>query len=189
MMGRIKTLSLGNAGGVIKAENGGTISFEVSSVLAYDVACLAVGRLVSFDLEGRHGTSAVNVCVLGLHPQPADTPKRPANLRYVGFEQAQAIRSYKFERSWPGEDTETMVVTTDLALFTRHRVPIQEGPSLCMRLLEAGAESGQESRHTLTEKDLIGFLDARIVPLRAFHRRVVRRAPPRPIAVSSHAGS
>jgi cold shock CspA family protein len=188
MMGRIKTLNLGNAGGVIKAENGDSVSFEVSAVLAYDVACLAVGRLVSFDLEGRHGNSAVNVCVHGLHPLAADAPRRPASLRYVGFEQAQGIRSYKFERSWPGDDTETMIVTTDMALFTRHRVPIQEGPALCMRLLEAEAETGRELRRSLTEKDLIAFLAARLAPMR-FHRRVVRRSPPRPVAVSSQAGS
>jgi hypothetical protein len=188
MMGRIKMLNLGNAGGVIKAENGYSVSFEVSAVLAYDVACLAVGRLVSFDLEGRHGANAINVCVIGLHPLPSDALRRPASLRYVGFEQAQGIRSYKFERNWPGEDTETMVVTTDLALFTRHRVPIQEGPALCMRLLEAELQPGQEVPHSLTEKDLITFLSARVVPVRTFNRRVVRRSP-RPVAVSSHAGS
>jgi cold shock CspA family protein len=188
MMGRIKMLNLGNAGGVIKTENGKSVSFEVSAVLAYDVACLAVGRLVSFDLEGRHGSSAINVCVLGLHPPSPDVQRRPASVRYVGFEQAQGIRSYKFERNWPGEDTETMVVTTDLALFTRHRVPIQEGPALCMRLLEAEAEPGQELRRSLTEKDLIAFLAARLMPMR-FSRRFVRRSPPRPVAASSHAGS
>jgi cold shock CspA family protein len=187
MMGRIKLLNVGNAGGVIKTENGYAVNFEVSSVLAYDVACLAVGRLVSFDLEGRHGTSAVNVCVHGMHPQPADAPKRPASLRYVGFDQAKGIRTYKFERNWPGEDTETMVVTTDLELFTRHRVPIQEGPALCMRLLEAEGETGANLRHSLTEKDLISFLAARLIPVRSFNRRIVRRSPPRPAVASSHA--
>ena len=189
MMGRIKVLNIGNAGGVIKAENGFSINFEVSAVLAYDVACLAVGRLVSFDLEGRHGTSAVNVCIHGLHPLPADAQRRPASLRYVGFEQAQGIRSYKFERSWPGEDTETLVVTTDLALFTRHRVPLQEGPALCLRLLEAGAEPAKDSRHCLTEEDLIRFLAAQLLPMRSMNRRIVRRSPPRPAAMASHSGS
>ena len=188
MMGRIKMLNLGNSGGVIKAENGSNVSFEISAVLAYDVACLAVGRLVSFDLEGRHGTSAINVCVHGLHPPSPDVQRRPASLRYVGFEQVQGIRSYKFERNWPGDDTETMVVTTDLALFTRHGVPIQEGPALCMRLLEAEVEAGRDLRRALTEKDLITFLAARLPPMR-FNRRVMRRSPPRPLAISSHAGS
>jgi len=187
MMGRIKLLNVGNAGGVIKAENGYTVSFEVSAVLAYDVACLAVGRLVSFDLEGRHGTSAVNVCVHGLHPLPADAPKRPASLRYVGFDQAKGIRSYKFERNWPGEDTENMVVTTDLELFTRHRVPIQEGPAMCLRLLEEEVATHGALRFSLTEKDLIGYLAGRLIPVRTFSRRAVRRSPPRPVAASSHA--
>jgi cold shock CspA family protein len=189
MMGRIKMLNLGNAGGVIKTENGDSIGFEISAVLAYDVACLAVGRLVSFDLEGRHGASAVNVCVLGLHPPASDMQRRSASLRYVGFEQAQGIRSYKFERNRAGEDTEALIVTTDLALFTRHRVPIQEGPALCMRLLEAEVETGPPLRRSLTEKDLIAFLASRLVPMRASNRRVIRRSPLRPEAVSSHAGS
>ena len=125
MRGHIQVLNAGSAEGVIQADNGDSISFEFSAVLAYDVACLAVGRWVSFDLEGRDGSSVVNVCLHRLQPSPEGAP-RFASLRYVGFEQAEGIRSYKFERTRPGEEMETAVVTTDIALFTRHRVPLQE---------------------------------------------------------------
>ena len=89
--------------------------------------------------SARDASRAASVSLAPIHSRPA------ASLRYVGFEQAQGIRSYKFERNRAGEDTEALIVTTDLALFTRHRVPIQEGPALCMRLLEAEVETGPPS--------------------------------------------
>ena len=104
MRGRIQAWNAGSAEGVIQADNGDSISFEFSAVLAYDVAFLAVGRLVSFDLEGRDGSRAVNVCLHRLQPSPEGTPRHPASLRYVGFEHAEGIRSYKFERTPPGEE-------------------------------------------------------------------------------------
>jgi len=135
MRGRIKVLNARSSEGVIQADNGDSICFDFSAVLAYDVACLAVGRLVSFDLAGRDGSSAVNVCLHRIQPFPERAPQRPA-VRYVGFEQAEGIRSYKFERTSPGEEMKTLVVTTDVALLARHRVLLQEGPGLCLRLLE-----------------------------------------------------
>jgi hypothetical protein len=34
---------------------------------------------------------------------------------------------------------------------------------------------------------LISFLAARLMPVRSFNRRIVRRSPPRPAVASSHA--
>ena len=177
MRGHIQVWNAGSAEGVIQADNGDSISFEFSAVLAYDVACLAVGRWVSFDLAGRAGSSVVNVCLHRLQPSPEGAPRRPASLRYVGFEQAEGIRSYKFERTPPGEEMKTVVVTTDMALFTRHRVLLQEGPGLCLRLLETESAKGRESRFALTENDLI-TLAARLGAIKPLARRVWRR--PRP---------
>ena len=172
MRGRIRVLDAGSAGGVIHSDSGDSVAFEFSAVLAYDVAFLAVGRLVSFDLEGHDALSAVNVCLHRLQP-----PRRPASLRYVGFDQVKGIRSYRFERTAPGEDTQTVVVTTDIALFTRHRVPLQEGPGMCLRLLETEPATG-ESRFALTENALISFVAARLDAIKPRH--VWRR--PRPAA-------
>ena len=181
MRGRIQAWNAGSAEGVIQADNGDSISFEFSAVLAYDVAVLAVGRFVSFDLEGRDGSTAVNVCLHRLQPSPEGALRHAASLRYVGFEQAaEGIRSYKFERTLPGEEMKTVVVTTDIALFTRHRVLLQEGPGLCLRLLETESAKGRESRFALTENDLITFLAARVGAIKPLVRRVWRR--PRPAA-------
>jgi cold shock CspA family protein len=171
MMGRIKALNVGNAGGVIQSQTGERVTFEVSAVLAYDVACLAVGSLVSFDLEHRNGDSAVNVCVRATHKDPAEVQRRPDTVRYVGFKQSAGTRTYEFERVSPADDIETMVVTTDLALFARYRVPIQEGPALCMKLLQADMDNRCRS---LTEGDMITYVATRVAPELRFSRRAGR---------------
>ena len=180
MRGRIRILNAGSGKGVIQADNGDSIGFEFSAVLAYDVAFLAVGRWVSFDLEGNDGLSAINVCLHRLQYSPEGTPQRAASLRYMGFEQAGGIRSYRFERTTPGEEMKTLVVTTDIALLTRHRVLLQEGPRLCLRLLETESAKVRESRYTLTENDLVTFVAARLGAIKPLARRVWRR--PRPAA-------
>jgi cold shock CspA family protein len=177
MRGRIKVWNAGSAQGRIQADNGDSISFEFSAVLAYDVPFLAVGRLVSFDLEGPNGSTAANICLHRLQPSPEGTPRRPDILRYVGFDQAEGIRSYKFECTPPEEEMKTVVVTTDIALFIRHRVPLQEGPGLCLRLLETESAKSRESRFALTENDLITFLAARLGASIKPHARHVWRRP------------
>jgi hypothetical protein len=150
-------------------------------VLAYDVAFLAVGRFVSFDFEGPDDSSAVNVCLHHLPPSPKGAMRRPASVRYVGFDQAESIRSYKFERTPPGEEMKTVIVTTDIALFTRYRVLLQEGPGLCLRLLETESAKRCESRFALTENDLMTFLAGRLgASIKPLVRHVWRR--PRPAA-------
>jgi len=177
MRGRIEILNAGNAEGVIQADNGDRISFEFSAVLAYDVARLEVGRWVSFNLEGSDGSSVVNVCLHRLQPAPQGAARGVASLRYVGFKQAGRIRSYKFERTTPEEEMKTVIVTTDVALFARHRVLLQEGPGLCLRLLEteSAKAKGRESPFALTEDDLITFLAERLGALKPPARHPWRR--------------
>jgi hypothetical protein len=184
MRGRIQVLNVGRTAGVIQADSGDSMRFEFSAVLAYDVAFLAVGRVVTFDVEGRDGSSVVNICLYRPHASPEGAPRRPASLRYVGFEQAKGLRSYKFERTPAGEEmTTTVVVTTDMTLFTRHRVQLQEGPGLCLRLLETESADGRESAFTLTEKDLITFLAARAGAMKPLARRIWRRPRSAPSAL------
>ena len=138
MTGRIKSLSAGNGSGCITADNGLSAHFLSKSVLEYDVTCLAVGQMVTFDLETGSLPVAVNVSVQRQHRTPLPPGKQQDRipLRYVGFNQAGTARLYKFERLKPGEPTETLVVTADMALFRKHRVGLQEGPGLCLRALE-----------------------------------------------------
>src|SRR5450755_1906519 len=55
--------------------------------------------------------------------------------RYMGFDQARNIRSYRFDRIGQGEITRRFVVAVDLGLFLKHHVGVQEGPSLCFHKL------------------------------------------------------
>jgi len=51
--------------------------------------------------------------------------------RYLGFEQLQNSRAYRFDGVAKGEATRRFVVTANMALFLTYRIGIQEGPSLC----------------------------------------------------------
>ena len=82
-------------------------------------------------------------------------------LRYLGFEQSQSGRVYRFDVISKGESPRQAVVTVDLALFRAHRVGIQEGPSLCASKLVADLETGTEGAHELTTEDLRAFAEAR----------------------------
>ena len=171
MTGRIKLLSTEGASGYIKTENGQTVYFDSRAVLAYDSTGLAVGQLVTFDLQGSHHPKAVNICVQKQLPVPAAEEKRPetSRVRYVGFAQNGSIREYRFEQVTPGEETRVLRVLGDLALFARHRVGIQDGPSLCLRLLVAelnrtALPQRAPAQRSLTDLDLASYVASRPAP-------------------------
>ena len=189
MTGKIKQLNTESASGCIDAENGSRFHFDSCAVLAYDATFLAVGQLVTFDLEKGSSSRAVNICVQRTRTVPHVEGKKDINaLRYVGFDQVASIRSYKFERTAMGEETEMFVVTTDLTLFAKHHVGIQEGPTLCLHLLTAElATAGVAERPhfhcTFTEQNMLTHVASRPAPgTRAHSRR-----PPRNPAATAHA--
>ena len=69
-------------------------------------------------------------------------------LRYLGFDQLQNARGYRFNLVVKGDATRQFVVTVDLALFLAHRVGIQEGAqSLCAEIgSRPGEMPGRRSR-------------------------------------------
>lgn len=188
MTGKIKQLNTESASGCIDGENGLRLHFDSSAVLAYDATFLAVGQLVTFDLEKGSSSRAVNICVQRTRSVPHVEGKRDANaLRYVGFDQVASIRSYKFERTAMGESTEMFVVTTDLTLFTKHHIGIQEGPTLCLHLLTAelataGAAERPHFHCSFTEQNMLNHVASLPAPGTRAHRR-----PPRHPAVAAHA--
>jgi len=82
-------------------------------------------------------------------------------LRYLGFEQLQNARAYRFDAISKGEATRQFTVTVDLGLFRTHRVGIQEGPSLCAHKLLADLEACSEGVHELTTEDLRVYAETR----------------------------
>jgi hypothetical protein len=82
-------------------------------------------------------------------------------LRYMGFDQTQNIRVYRFDSVAKGEPVGHFVVSADLVLFQKHHVAIQEGPTLSMQRLAVDLEGLSPSLHQLTESDFLDFVSAR----------------------------
>jgi cold shock CspA family protein len=163
MNGKISVFSRKGASGAIQSDQGERFPFDVAAVLAYDVAGLSAGQVVSFEPDGGLPAKAINVSVLppaSIHYSD-DRYKEMRRLRYVGFDQQRNIRTYRFERFSPGEPTERFFVDTDLALLGQHKVKLQEGPALCLHLLAhaLGAEpAGPQTPHAVTEQHMLAFL-------------------------------
>ena len=82
-------------------------------------------------------------------------------LRYIGFDQAQNTRVYEFDCRAEDKSTMRFGVSIDMALFLRHHVGIQEGPTLCARKLSADFEARHRGEHELTNEDLAAYVAER----------------------------
>lgn len=102
------------------------------------------------------------------------------DIRYMGFEQLQNARSYRFDVVEKGKPSRRCTVTADLSLFHSHGVVIQEGPSLSAGKLVADLEKDFWGVHELTADDLLSYATARSAAQakRAESRRSPRRAHP-----------
>ena len=82
-------------------------------------------------------------------------------LRYLGFDQKQNTRAYRFKGVSNGEPTLYFVITADLSLFLAHHIGIQEGPSLCANKLASDLQEPERLNHELTNEDLVAHANAR----------------------------
>jgi hypothetical protein len=87
-------------------------------------------------------------------------------LLYMGFEQEENIREYIFHRIAHGEDPQVFVVSTDLDLFRKNHVGLQEGPALCLGVLLAELEAAELPqqwlpRRVLTDQHMQAYLVTR----------------------------
>jgi len=100
-------------------------------------------------------------------------------IRYLGFEQRQNSRVYRFDVRMERRLTKQVSVTADMAVFRNHSVGIQEGPSLCGNKLTADLERGWEGEHELTAADVRAYADAKALAdaQRAGTRKAPRRRP------------
>jgi CspA family cold shock protein len=176
MMGTVKELVAETRVGLIQTESGTRVSFAASAVMGKNFDFLTVGQSVSFELaRGYKGPNAVNVQPEEPHRKVARDHEAPMQLQYLGFDQVQNVREYRFEGVTRGADTRHFTVDADLALFTKHHVGMQEGPVVCLRILTAELPStaGQLNvRRKLTDADMMEYLSTRVVP-------GVRKAPRR----------
>jgi len=100
----------------------------------------------------------------------------PMEVRYLGFEQQQSARSYRFDVVEKGQPTKHFIVIADLSLFHTHGVGIQEGPALSASKLVADLKSDFAGAHELTAEDLLSYVHARSL---AAAKRAEMRKPPR----------
>ena len=106
-------------------------------------------------------------------------------LRYLGFDQRQNSRVYRFDVRNDGQLTKQVSVTADMAVFRSHSVGIQDGPFLCGNKLTADLERGWEGEHELTAADLRAYTDAKA--LAEAQRAAMRKTPRRRDAAPSEA--
>ena len=109
--------------GTIRSRDGSRLTFSAAGVLG-EFESLAVGHLVSFDLDRAHPHhTAVRVFrePFGVHA-PGKTMEAPPDLRYTGFHQAEGVRSYCFDAVAPGHATQQFIVTVDFTLLLKHHI-------------------------------------------------------------------
>ena len=100
-------------------------------------------------------------------------------IRYLGFDQRQNSRVYRFDVRTDGRLTKQASVTADIAVFRNHSVGIQEGPFLSGNKLTADLERGWEGEHELTAADVRAYADTKTLAdaQRAGARKAPRRRP------------
>ena len=103
-------------------------------------------------------------------------------IRYLGFEQSQNSRCYRFEVREKGLPNRQLAVTANMDVFRLHRVGIQEGPSLSGIKLTEDLEKGWELEHELTAADVRAYADNKSLAeaQRAAARKNPRRRPAAP---------
>lgn len=89
----------------------------------------------------------------GRHPRPdAALP-----LRYMGFDDAAGVRSFKFGRLPALAGTPVFRVRASIQLFLKHKISFQDGPTMCSAIIA----SGEVTSHDLTDDDCLAFISLR----------------------------
>lgn len=162
MRGTIKKSIEDRHFGFIHADNGQEVFFHASAVAGQAFASRLWVKQWSLTWSAVRKDQRPPTFV---HSTSSRFPERAMRLQYMGFEQVKNIRAYLFHGSAPGEETKVFVVTTDLALFLKHHLGMQEGPAMCLRKLagELGAVESAEPpplRRALTDQDMFGYIAA-----------------------------
>ena len=103
--------------------------------------------------------------------------ERAVELRYMGFQQKQNRRLYRFDMNDAGTKSSIPhVVSVDMELFLKHHVGIQEGPALCAQKITADLEADRQGDHELTNEDILAYATDRAVA--AERKAEARRSGP-----------
>ena len=168
MNGTVIFVSRQAGSGAIRSSAGEHFDFDLTGVVAYDVAALAEGQAVHFDLVGGASPRAVHISIDPICdiPTAKDRNREIGSLRYMGFEHRGSVRCYCFEKVTSRRQTQAFSVAADLRLFQTYGIRIQEGPALCLRVLSVRLESepDQESliQCSLTPQDMTAFVASQL---------------------------
>lgn len=97
----------------------------------------------------------------------------------AGFSHDQNIRTYAFTAIAADRSHRLITVGADMDLIRKHRIPLQELPLLCRRLLEGNIETMTTGTLMFTEQDMIGYAHDRSAAADAAAQK--RRAHPVPV--------
>src|SRR5580698_4692458 len=97
-------------------------------------------------------------------------------IRYLGFDQRQNARVFRFDVLTDGRLMKQVSVTADMVVFRDLRVGLQEGPLLSGNKLTADLERGWDGAHELTAADVRAYAD---IKASADARRAGARKAPR----------
>lgn len=93
----------------------------------------------------------------------------------TGFRQFETFRRFYFEAVGAGRDRKQVAVDADLDLMRRHRIPLQELPLLCRRLLDS---RGKAESILFKESDIAQYIKDRNAAMDAsLEKRRARRPP------------
>ncbi len=165
MTGRIEVLASPDREGRITT-NSGTDIYHYAYRYPAGQNGLTCGALVTFQVERGNSEMAVSVSPKEPGESATEVESRPREVRYEGFEQTRNMRTFKFHAWRTGEENQEAIVTVDLALFRKHGVGIQEGPGLCLRLLQAELQEPALNgsmvwTRVLTDKEMLAHLAGR----------------------------
>lgn len=151
MTGRIEELATPQRPGRI-ATRTGTNRFHFSYRLTEEIPeALAMGQLVSFELQKGSPELAVDVRPTASEEAIVENNGAPYEIRYRGFEQTGNVRLFKFQAWRSGEENKEAIVSADLTLFRKHQIGIQEGPVICLRLLKTAFQESDVITLTVWE--------------------------------------
>lgn len=91
---------------------------------------------------------------------------------YMGFTQNANVRNFRFQGVVPRERVAKVsknpefLLSADMALLARHRIRVQDGPTLCLQILGAAFTTAEDqavqfASYAITNADVTAFASAR----------------------------
>ena len=96
----------------------------------------------------------------------------------TGFRQNRNVRHYSFQAISDDRTRKDVTVGADLSLMLKHRIPLQELPLLCRRLLQGKSAAPPSEDLMFTEQDMLEYAADRATAAQASAQK--RRAHPVP---------